>query len=291
MLHIPAPSGTSKSAARNELLFVYGHHSSLERWWGMMEVLNEFGSVTMPDLPGFGGMESFSRIGQKPTIDNMADYLAAFIKWRYKRKKVIIAGMSFGFVVVTRMLQRYPELISKVELCISIAGFSHEDDFIFPKWKHNLLLAVSRTLSYRLPAAIFKAVALNPVVLRIAYRISENEKFTHSRQDKEAFEKQLAVEVRLWRDNDVATAMQTSAEFLKLDNCRQRIDLDVYHIGVEADRYFDNHIVEQHMRVIFNDFHLVATLDLVSHAPSVVATAAEAAPFVPEKLRQLLRQT
>ncbi len=34
MLHIPAPHGK-----KLEILFVYGHHSSLERWWGLMQVL------------------------------------------------------------------------------------------------------------------------------------------------------------------------------------------------------------------------------------------------------------
>src|ERR1039458_3592274 len=63
MLRLPAPKG--KPA---ELLFVYGHHSSLERWWGLAQVMNRYGAVTMPDLPGFGGMDSFYKIGKKPSI-------------------------------------------------------------------------------------------------------------------------------------------------------------------------------------------------------------------------------
>src|SRR3954468_11091969 len=99
MLKLPAPA--TKQAQGREILFVYGHHSSLERWWGLVQVLNRYGAVTMPDMPGFGGMDSFYKIGRKPTIDNMADYLAAFIKLRYKRKKIVIVGMSFGFAVAT----------------------------------------------------------------------------------------------------------------------------------------------------------------------------------------------
>src|SRR5438128_12108327 len=95
MLRLPAPKGKSR-----DILFVYGHHSSLERWWGVVQDLNQYGSVTMPDLPGFGGMQSLYKIGEEPTIDNLADYLAAFIKLRYKNKKITIAGLSFGFVVV-----------------------------------------------------------------------------------------------------------------------------------------------------------------------------------------------
>jgi pimeloyl-ACP methyl ester carboxylesterase len=76
----------NKSSSR-KILFIYGHHSSLERWWGLMQALNEYGDVTMPDLPGFGGMDSFYKIGKKPTLDNMADYLKKFIKQHYKEEK------------------------------------------------------------------------------------------------------------------------------------------------------------------------------------------------------------
>ena len=115
MLHLPAPKGRNR-----EILLVYGHHSSLERWWGLAQVLNRYGAVTMPDLPGFGGMDSLYKIDKKPTIDNLADYLAAFVKMRYKRRRVTIIGMSFGFVVVTRMLQRFPELVKKVDVLTSL---------------------------------------------------------------------------------------------------------------------------------------------------------------------------
>jgi pimeloyl-ACP methyl ester carboxylesterase len=105
MLHLPA-----KNKNKREILVIYGHHSLLERWWGLVQNFNDFGGVTMPDLPGFGGMESFHKIGKQATLDNYADYMAAFIKLRYRRKKVSIVGISFGFLVATRMLQRYPEL-------------------------------------------------------------------------------------------------------------------------------------------------------------------------------------
>jgi hypothetical protein len=64
--------------------------------------------------------------------------------------------------------------------------------------------------------------------------------------------------------------------------------LPVYHIGVSEDRYFDNQVVEQHFRVIFNDYHELASLSVANHAPSVIADAKAAAPFVPPKLRRLL---
>jgi pimeloyl-ACP methyl ester carboxylesterase len=90
-----------------EILLIYGHHAMLERYWGLAENLREYGNVTMPDLPGFGGMESFYKLGTEPSIDVIADYLAAFVKMRYRGKRIIIAGVSFGFIVATRMLEKY----------------------------------------------------------------------------------------------------------------------------------------------------------------------------------------
>src|SRR5579862_6532373 len=105
MLRLPA-----QKASQPEILFIYGQHSSLERWWGLALELNKLGPITMPDLPGFGGMQSLYKIGKTASVDDLADYLAAFVKLKYRNKKFVIAGMSLGFVIVTRMLQKYPEL-------------------------------------------------------------------------------------------------------------------------------------------------------------------------------------
>lgn len=284
LLHVPADR-----AGQRDILFIYGHHSTLERWYGLVEVLHEYGSVTMPDLPGFGGMDSFYRIGQKPTIDAMADYLAAFVKWRYRRKKKFtIVGMSFGFVVVTRMLQRYPELVKKVDLLISLVGFAHRDDFSFSPARHRSYRYMSWLLSHRLPAAMFRAIALNRFVLRAFYAKTHNakKKFAHA-ETKEDFERLMAVEIELWHKNDVRTQMATSGEFLVLDNCKTQIALPVWHVSTRNDHFFNHVIVEQHMRVIFTDFYEAESNGL-SHAPSVIADAEMAAPLVPEKLRGAL---
>jgi pimeloyl-ACP methyl ester carboxylesterase len=284
MLHMPPTGGGTR-----EILFVYGHHSTLERWWGLMELLSEYGTVTMPDLPGFGGMDSFYKIGQEPTIDAMADYLAAFIKWRYKRKKKItLAGMSFGFVVVTRMLQRYPELTSKVDLLVSLVGFVHKDDFTFSPTRMRVYRAVSKILSYKTMAAIFRYTALTAPVLRLAYSKTYNAKKKFAAASgKEEFDRMMDFEVVLWQANHVRTHWLTSYEFLNLDNCGRQVDLPVWHVATVNDHFFDHTIVEQHMRVVFSNFH-EAEMTLASHAPSVIADAEMAAPLLPEKLRRVL---
>lgn len=285
MLHLPAP----KTGAP-EILFVYGHHSSLERWWGVVKFLNRYAAVTMPDLPGFGGMDSFYKIGKDGSIDNLADYLAAFMKLRYKRKKVIVVGMSLGFVITTRMLQRCPELTKRIEMLVSFAGFAHADDFTFSRLRKAFYLNGSRLFSHRLPALFFRYVALHPRVLRAVYGKTHNAREKFEGVVDEELEELIRFEIGLWHNNEVRTYMKTTAEFLRLDNCTKKIDLPVHHIGVMGDRYFDNDIVEQHFRVIFNDYHLLEMLDLANHAPSVIADERAASVFVPPKLRRTLQR-
>jgi pimeloyl-ACP methyl ester carboxylesterase len=283
MLHMPA-EGKHKS----EILFIYGQHSSLERWWGLIQYLHHYGAVTVPDLPGFGGMDSFYKIGQKPTIDNLADYLAAFMKMRYRHKKVVIVGLSFGFVVATRMLQLYPELTNNVELLVSIVGFTHADDFIFTKRRYWFYRILTRTVAQRLPSAFFRYVCLNSVVLKSVYRRTylAKSKFENTKT-AEDYDLQMTVEIWLWQHNDVRTHAFTTAEFLTLNNCQKQINLPVWHIIADADQYFDHHRVEQHMRIVFSDVH-IAKSKFANHAPSVVAHENEVSGLVPPELRQVL---
>ncbi len=285
MLHIPGPKRSSR-----EVLFVYGHHSSLERWWGIAKFISRYATVTMPDLPGFGAMDSFYKIGKDASLDNYADYLAAFIKMRYKRKKPVVVGMSFGFIVVTRMLQRCPELTKKIAMIVSFAGFAHKDDFTFSKARWRSYYYLSKFFSRRLPALFFRYICLHPAILRFAYRRTHNAKEKFEGIVGEELEEITRFEIRLWHENDVRSYMKTTTEFLNLDNCKKQIDAPVYHIAVAADRYFDNNRVEQHFRVIFNDFILLKTLKLSNHAPSVIADEKAAAEFIPMSLRRMLKQ-
>lgn len=284
MLRMPAPKNK-----RREILLIYGHHSSLERMFGVAELLNEYGAVTMPDLPGFGGMESFQKIGMKPNVDNLADYLAAFVKLKYRGKKVTIVAMSLGFVITTRMLQRYPELVRKVDLLVSVVGFSHKYDFMFSKNRIKMYLLGANIFKYRVTASFFYNVFLHPSVIRAAYSKTHNAKKKLAELTPEAKKAAVEFEVDLWRMNDVCTYMYTTKEMLTLNNCDRQIDLPVHHVSVADDQYFDHTVVEQHLRIIFNDFkeHIAVPKN---HAPSILATKEEASPFVPVSLDKLLRK-
>jgi pimeloyl-ACP methyl ester carboxylesterase len=282
MLYMPSPPNKKR-----HILLIYGHHSSLERMFGVAEELNRYGSVTMPDLPGFGGMDTFYKIGEKPTLDNLADYLASFVKLKFKRKRITILGMSFGFLVVVRMLQRHPDLINKVDIVVSVVGFAHFEDFALKKRTFLTLRYGVSVLSNRIPALFAKHVFFRKVFIRAVYNLiaRKNPKFIVV-EDKD-FSGLVRFEIKLWQQNDIRTQAETAVSMFKLDLCKQRLPLKLYHVHVAQDRYFDNHKVEQHLNVIFEKVTAME-MNVAGHAPTVIADAKAASVFIPTKLRRVL---
>lgn len=283
MLHVPAPKHSNK-----EILLVYGHHALLERWWGLVQNLNDYGAVTMPDLPGFGGMDSFYKIGRAPNIDEYADYLAAFVKMHYRRKRVTIMGISFGFVVVTRMLQRYPSLIKKVDLVVSMVGFMHKTDFLFTPSRRRQIHVLAGIMSWPVTAWLIRYCCLNAFVIKNIYVRMPAGKRRFLELDPMEFSELMDFEVKLWQKNDVRTHWRTTSEFVGIDNCTVQVDLPVWHVASRGDHYFNNDVVEQHMRIVFNSYHR-GMMNSKAHTPSVLGDKKELSIMVPPGLRRVLR--
>lgn len=285
MLYLPP-----KRNQTNELLVIYGHHSSLERWWGLAQNFNDVGGITMPDLPGFGGMDSFYKIGRHATLDNYADYMAAFVKMRYRRKKVIIVGISFGFLVATRMLQRYPELTGRVTMLISAMGFMHKDNFLFSPTRYNLYRYTAEAVSLPPLPFVFRHTVLTAPVLKAFYARTNNakHKFKIAQDNPELRKAIMDMEVTLWQNNDARTWTRTTVELLTVDNTTVKVNIPVWHVHTPHDNYFDNDVIEQQMRVVFSTYQPVI-VHAKAHSPSVVATKKEAAAFMPKELRDMLK--
>lgn len=278
LLHAPGPKPDSP-----EIVFIYGHHSSLERWQGIAELFAQHFAVTMPDLPGFGGMESLYKRGKPATLDNLADALADFFASRYAGRQVSVVGMSLGFVIVTRMLQRHPALAKNIHLLVSLFGFASAADFKHPP--KNLYHLASRTFALPVLANLYRMLFLNRFVLSNTYHRTPNarEKFKNATpaQHKEFME----FEITLWQQDDTRTYMKTSHQILTLDNTKKgRVDLPVYHIAVANDRFFDNGRVKAHYRQIFSGFHLLAEVMGGNHAPTRIKNAQEAEGMLPPRL-------
>jgi pimeloyl-ACP methyl ester carboxylesterase len=281
MLVIPTTKGRNR-----KILFIYGQHSSLERWWGLIQELNRYGEVIVPDLPGFGGMQSLYEVGSKPTIDNMADYLADFIKLQLPGEQLTLMGLSLGFPIITRMLQRHPGLVEKVDLLVSVVGFARFDEFTFSK-SRNRAYRYGASLFVHRPFNLVLSAAINPKMLRYFYHRSFNAKDKFVGKSGEAFEKTMDAEIKLWKQNDVRTWTKTTSEMFVLDNCQTPINLPVWHVSVKNDKYFNQKLVKKHFLQIFTDYHQLQS-KAATHGPSIIATAKEAAPMIPSELRQLL---
>lgn len=272
---------------KRDILLIYGHHAMLERWWGLVQNLNQYGTVTMPDLPGFGGMDSFYKIDKKPTIDLYADYLAAFIKMKYKRKQITIVAISFGFVVVTRMLQKYPELTTKVNLLVSIVGFVHKDDFLLKPRTRRIYSYLARLFATRPVSLFIRYCCLNKFVLTTLYSKLPNSKRRMIEVTKEEFKVTMDFEVLIWQSNDVRTHWMTTSEFLKLDNCQKQINLPIYHVVSRQDHYFNNELVKQHMLIVFTRYKRFIA-NSKAHTPSILADKKDSSVLVPTGLRKIL---
>jgi pimeloyl-ACP methyl ester carboxylesterase len=275
---------------KREMLLIAGQHTSIERIIGLAEYLNRYGGVTSPDLPGFGGMDSFYKIGEKPTLDNMADYLATFVKLRYKKnQRFTIIAVSYGFSAITRMLQRYPQIAKRVDLLISLSGVTNKKDF---RWKHRnfiVMYAVAWLFSKRVPAFVAKKITIRSPIIKLLYLLAEKKHPKLKDADKKDRDKRIDFEIRLWKINDFRTWVYSSTTLLRLDMSGIHVDLPVYHVSIDDDHYFNQISVEGHMRQIYKDFTLIKA-KIPAHAPAVVADVEAVAPFVPPKIRSLLRK-
>jgi pimeloyl-ACP methyl ester carboxylesterase len=270
-----------------EILLIYGHHAILERWFGLAENLAEFGNVTMPDLPGFGGMDSFYKAGKRPEIVAFADYLVSFIKLRYKNKRITIYAISYGFVVVTRMLQRYPEIAGKVELLVGFAGFMHEDDILYSRVKRRIYGGISRLFATRPAAGLIYSIGYSRPVLNRLYRTFPNSKRRMIEITPEDFDLSIDFELVLWRSNDVRTHWLTTSEFLKLNNLGNHVPIPVVHVLSKKDHYLNNIVVEQHMRQVFAGYSQYIA-QTKAHVPSVLADKKAMSVMIPPGLKKVL---
>lgn len=282
MLRLPAPKHGNK-----EFLVIGGHHTSIERMYSLAKVFNLYGSVTIPDLPGFGGMDSFYKIGITPNVDSFADYLAAFIKLRYKRKKVVLVGFSYSVPILVRMLEKYPEITKKVEYMSSIVGFVHKEDFKVARHYQLLLKIMSKVCSGKIISGLVKHVILRDFVIRIIYRLASGINPKLSGADKSEMKERIDFESKLWADNDMRTWFKTTGEMFNLDLCHAKVPLTIHHVMPAHDMYFDHRVVEQHLNIIFSKV-ITYEADLPNHMPSIIASREEAKAFFPASYLKVL---
>ena len=165
----------------------------------------------------------------------------------------------------------------------------HADDFVFQPSNQKAMRLFSGFFGLRPVAWLIRHAALSGPVIRTVYAKLPAGKRRLSSMDPIEAREMLDYDVMLWQTNDVATHWRTTSEFLGLDNCQVKINLPVWHVGSRNDHYFDNHIIEQHMLVVFSECHM-ALISTKAHTPSVLADKTELGVLLPPKLRRALNK-
>ncbi|MGH7241654.1 MAG: alpha/beta hydrolase, partial [Candidatus Saccharimonadales bacterium] len=273
------------------ILLIYGLHASLERMAGIAHYMSRYGTVTVPDLPGFGGMQPFYAINQEPTFEAMADYMAEFVRSHYGKKRFTIVGLSLGFIVATRMLQKYPELREQVELTISIVGLLSKYDIAYGQKTRVSLGAISGFCARKLPSKFIQHVILRRSAIRVTYLVIEELLMKKILQrpmedSEEERRRRIDFEIELWEINDIRTYMKMVNLIMKLEP-GDYVGLPIYHIVLDNDHLLNNAVTKQSMEKVYSKVQIFKAVG-AAHAPSVLATAEDTERYVPIELRELL---
>lgn len=265
-----------KPQAKDHLIiFIYGNHSSLERVRGVNQYLRNFGEILMVDLPGFGGMDSFYKLGKKPTLDNFAHYLHDVLKAHLKpNQKFSIVGFCFGFLIASRFLQLYPTWQPRIRLNISVVGFLSGRSFIFKRIRRHMYILGCWLVANRLGAFVFRYLIVNSWMLRCFYgknTLSKSKFVNMTKAQKQAL---LDIEIELWHNNHIRTWGYTLLEMFKSDLVNCKIQTNAYHLA-SPDQYFDHDLIFKDMQTVFKKAKLIF-MKLTNHAPTTIIDPAEA---------------
>lgn len=288
MLRIPSSNAKQKN---KEILLVYGLHATLEQVFALAVDLSQYGNVTCPDLPGVGGMDALYKIGLKPSLENMADYVASFMKLRYNHKRVTVVGISYGFAIATKTLQRNPHLAEKTNLAISIAGFVHKDDYTLTRRQRWLLKALASIGSTRVVATLIQYITFfGPFMRYMCNKYSYISGSAHKQHSAENKVHHINFELHLWRINDARTLLYSLKSIIKLDLCSERLAIPAIYIGVLESKFTNRQVVEQHTSVIYEPCSMY-TARVSNYAASLIAPAKEVEQLLPKKVRVQLQKS
>ena len=277
MLNYPAKNRT------NNILLIGDLGTDIGFWWGLAKSLHDLGNVTMPDLPGIGGMDSFYKIKKVPDIDAYADYMASFIKMRFRKRKFITVGVGFGFIVLTRTFQRYPELQKNVKFMVSLGGFADHEDYILPKARYLIYSYLSSVFSRKLFSVLFRRVSLNSMALSLFYRWQMSGVVSESDLSALAYRN-----TRRFIKGDARTLMAVISELTRFSNCDKQLELPLEHVDIPT-RYLDWSHNEQHLRVIFPEINYLPPGSKINRYP-IKRDKRSAAVYLPNDLKSKIRK-
>lgn len=267
----------SSKTSRREILLVYDLHMDLELVQQFAKKLSRYGSVTAPDLPGFGGMTSFYKTNQKPTIENYCAYLAAIIKLRYKNRRVSIVGLGVGGTFVVKTLQHYPDVCAKVNSVLLLGSLVEKSDRKMSRSKRLFSKIGYKVLLLRPISLLGGTIIMRGPFLRIALGLA-------NLQSGPVNNNAVAEQDRLWRGDDLRSHLSIQKELLQQVITPKRLDVPTFALAINTPKDFDYASWSEHVKIVFSDVRIV-------HSRRKVEVAAnDLFEQLPSEAKKFLRQ-
>ena len=261
-------------------MFVYGIHGSLERFYGVIHFLARFGRVIAPDLPGFGGMETLAKANRKQNLDNVADYLAEVLEREIPEGQITLVGLSYGFVVITRMLERQTVIANRSDMAISLMGLVDGQDLAMRGFKRFGAEVV--TLLARTPviSVLYSAIVSSRWMLNLMYRPNHPKMRALGRVKRAEF---IEFESYLWRCNDLATWGRSLHELFHLSARAAQLPVPLFNIATKHDHWLDIATTEAHLRMEYA-FVTTYSSDISNHGGVAYEDEQEAYAMIPREM-------
>ena len=250
--------------------------------------MRRFGQILIVDLPGLGGMDSFYKIGKKPTLDNYAHFLHKFLEKKLpKQQKFCLLGFSLGLMISSRLLSIYPQYQPRLKALVSVVGFLRGADLKFSRQRRFFYLLAASLVKIRPGALFFRYVIINKLFLKMFYARTALAKAKFQNISAQRKKELIAMETELWHINDVRTWAYTAELMLKVNLSDLRLKVQLYHAYIEGDQFLNN---DSNHRILKNVYNKVKCfgVNLGAHAPTVIADEAEAELFIPQGLSRVL---
>ncbi len=273
-----------KEGKGRTIVFVYGIHGSLERFYGVIHFLARFGTVIAPDLPGFGGMDPFYKVHKRPSLDAFADYLAGYIEREIPEGKITIVGLSYGFVVAMRLFVRHPRLAARVDMTISLMGMTQGSDLAMGRLNRMTAEAVMALARTPVTSMAFRYIVSRQWMLQLMYPRSHPKMRALAAGTRRDF---IEFESYLWKCNDLRTWGTCLHELLNLEPPGRRIPMTVHNIYTERDHWLNVPRAEAHMREVFADV-ISYNSSISNHGGVAYEDESEAYDMIPPDMTGLL---
>ncbi len=271
--HFPA----EMKGAKKTFVIVAGQHSSHERMMAFIGFLAEYGEVYAIDMPGFGGMNSFRKIGKEVSLDNYAEYLYTVLKTQKLTKNISIFSVSIGGEFVTRMFQKYPDSQKWVDAMLGFVTFGAKKDFHLKPLVKIPVSIIVRLVLNPVGRAFLWLLFFNPLSLRVVLTVFSKFKKKMRSDDPDIKKKMVQMEYYHWRINDLYTWAKTIKIMFTKDlrkYSRNMISVPLHNILTKDDQYVDAKEVNKTLRDLYENYSL-HYLKLDVHMPSLMADKSE----------------